>query len=186
MRLDNNNKKIKNYFTVFLFLLPFMILYLWFWIYPVFKGFYTSFFTGTFGSELNFVGLKNYVKMFNDKKFWTSFGNTFYFVAISTPTIVVLGLLLALFVNMKLKGTALLRSVYFMPYMLSVSVMGSIWVFILQSRTGLLSETLASLGITMEISWFGSWTMGRSEEHTSELQSRGHLVCRLLLEKKKK
>jgi len=151
---------VKNYLTAGLFLAPFMVLYIWFWIYPIIQGFITSLTSGAYGVEQNFVGLDNYINMVTDTKFWMSFGNTFYFILISTPTIVLLGLILALFVNSKLKGTTLLRSAFFMPYILSISVVGSIWVFILQSRTGLLAETLKSIGIVMEISWFGSWGMG--------------------------
>lgn len=153
-------KNIKNYLVVLLLLAPFMVLYLWFWIYPIIEGFITSLTSGSYGVERKFVGLENYIYMLNDDKFWSSLGNTLYFVLISTPAIVILGLVLAILVNMKLKGTTLLRSAYFMPYMLSISVVGSIWVFILQSRTGLLSEILSSLGFTTEISWFGSWGMG--------------------------
>src|SRR5690625_6996691 len=49
-----------------------------------------------------------------------------------------------------------------------------------------MAESLRA-GLSMSLSGFGYWShdIGRSEEHTSELQSRGHLVCRLLLEKKK-
>ena len=154
-KLGIREGNFKNYITAFVFLAPFMVLYLWFWVYPVFKGIIISFSTGAYGTDLTFIGLDNYHSMLTDEKFWSSLGNTLYFIVISTPTIVVLGLIMALFVNMKLKGTTLLRSVYFMPYMLSVSVIGSIWVFILQSRTGLLAETLNS-----QISWFGSWGMG--------------------------
>ncbi|UTR12013.1 sugar ABC transporter permease [Evansella sp. LMS18] len=151
---------IRNYATAALFLAPFMVLYIWFWIYPIIQGFITSLTTGSYGVEQNFVGLSNYAYMLTDNKFWVSFGNTLYFILISTPTIVVLGLIMALIVNSKLKGTTILRSAFFMPYMLSISVVGSIWVFILQSRTGLLAETFQLFGYTMEISWFGSWGMG--------------------------
>lgn len=151
---------LKNYMTALAFLAPFLAIYLWFWIYPIAKGFMTSLTTGTFGGPKTFVGLDNYSYMMSDDKFWSSFWNTLYFILISTPSIVILGLLMALLVNMKLKGTTLLRTAYFMPYMLSVSVIGSIWVFILQSRTGLIAETLNSFGIAMNFSFFGSWGMG--------------------------
>ena len=150
----------KNYGTALLFLAPFMILYLWFWVYPIIQGFLLSLRKGSYGTETAFAGLENYIYMATDEKFWMSVGNTLYFILISVPSLVVLGLILAVLVNAKLKGTTLLRSAYFMPYMLSVSVMGSIWVFILQSRTGLLSETLKMIGINGEIFWFGSWGMG--------------------------
>ncbi|URN93043.1 MAG: sugar ABC transporter permease [Candidatus Pristimantibacillus lignocellulolyticus] len=152
-------RSYKSLMAALIFLAPFMILYVWFWIYPIFKGFISSFNSGIFGGKQNFVGLDNYSFMLSDPKFWSSFGNTIYFIVISTPAIVVLGLILALLVNMKLKGTTILRTVYFMPFMLSVSVMGSIWMFILQSRTGLISEITRSLGMK-EISFLGSWEMG--------------------------
>lgn len=154
------SQTLKNYMTALAFLAPFMVLYLWFWIYPIFKGFMTSLSSGSLGGEKTFIGLNNYEYMMTDEKFWSSFWNTLYFILISTPSIVILGLGMALLVNMKLKGTTWLRTAFFMPYMLSVSVVGSIWVFILQSRTGLIAETLRSFGITMEISFFGSWGMG--------------------------
>lgn len=146
--------------TALAFMAPFLILYIWFWIYPIIKGFVLSFQSGTFGGEREFVGLNNFSYMSSDPKFWTSFGNTLYFILISTPAIVIIGLVMALLVNAKLKGTTFLRTIYFMPYMLSVSVMSSIWLFILQARTGLISETLRSFGINTEISWLGSWGMG--------------------------
>lgn len=154
------SQSYKNYLAALVFLAPFMILYLIFWIYPILKGFISSLFAGTLGAEKTFVGVDNYEYMMSDEKFWSSLWNTLYFIVISTPSIVILGLGMALLVNMKLRGTTMLRTVYFMPYMLSVSVVGSIWVFILQSRTGLIAETLNSMGMTMEISWFGSWGMG--------------------------
>ncbi|MEH7387701.1 sugar ABC transporter permease [Bacillus sp. JJ1521] len=157
---ENRKHSFKNYMAALLLLAPFMILYLWFWIYPIVKGFLLSLTTGSYGVEGSFAGIENYRYMLTDGSFWASLGNTLFFILISTPTIVILGLAMALLVNSKLKGTTLLRSAFFMPYMLSVSVVGSVWVFILQSRTGLLSETLRLIGITNEISWFGSWGMG--------------------------
>lgn len=153
------NNKLKVYLTAAAFLAPFMILYIWFWIYPILKGFVTSLYTGSFGTEQQFAGLDNYIRMLEDGKFWSSLGNTLYFILISTPSIVLLGLIMALIVNSRLKGTSVLRTAYFMPYMLSVSVMGSIWLFILQGRTGLAAEIARSFGFE-EISWLGSWELG--------------------------
>jgi len=150
----------KNYLTALAFLAPFMIIYLWFWIYPILKGFLMSLSKGSLGTAGTFAGLDNYRYLLQDDKFWSTLGNTLYFIVISTPALVILGLAMAMLVNMKLKGTTLLRTAYFMPYMLSISVVGSIWVFILQSRTGLIASTLSSLGIPMNFSFFGSWGMG--------------------------
>lgn len=152
--------KVNNYLTAFLFLLPFLVVYLWFWIYPIISGFFTSFTTGSFGVDSNFAGLENYKTMISDDKFWSALINTLYFILISTPVIVILGLIFALIVNSKLKGTVFLRSAYFIPYMLSISVIASIWKFMLQNETGLFAEILKQLGSSLKISWFGSWGMG--------------------------
>lgn len=149
---------IRNYATAALFLAPFMVLYIWFWIYPIIQGFITSLTTGSYGVEQNFVGLSNYAYMLTDNKFWVSFGNTLYFILISTPTIVVLGLIMALIVNSKLKGTTILRSAFFMPYMLSISVVGSIWVFILQSRTEFARRNISA--IRLHNGNFMVWKLG--------------------------
>src|SRR3712207_7581040 len=71
----------------------------------------------------------------------------------------------------------------------SSAVVALIWIWLYTPGLGLLEVSLAKIGITTP-NWLGdaSWAMPslRSEEHTSELQSRQYLVCRLLLEKKKK
>lgn len=158
--MQTKRLKYANAWAATAFLAPFMMIYLWFWVYPIFRGFLASLYTGSFSESKQFTGFDNYRLIMSDSKFWSSLWNTLYFIVISTPSIVVAGLAMALLVNSKLKGTTLLRTAYFMPYMLSVSVVGSIWVFILQSRTGLFAETMRSLGVTTEISWFGSWSMG--------------------------
>src|SRR5690625_5775828 len=54
-----------------------------------------------------------------------------------------------------------------------------------QENVGVLSSTGAQIGVIVALALLALGLWWRSEEHTSELQSRGHLVCRLLLEKKK-
>jgi multiple sugar transport system permease protein len=97
--------------------------------------------------------------MIRDKYFWEALWNTFYFVLISTPTLIIVGLTLALIVNANLKGTTFLRSVYFLPFVLSISVISSIWVFILQPYTGLLNTFLHKMGVVSEIFWLDEPTL---------------------------
>ncbi|WP_173915980.1 carbohydrate ABC transporter permease [Halobacillus sp. Marseille-Q1614] len=147
---------IKSNLTAWLFLFPFMLLYAWFMLYPIIQGFFISLTSGSFGAPRVFSGVDNYMRLLRDNDFWQSLWNTIYFVLISTPTIVIFGLILALIVNAKLKGTTFLRSAFFMPYMLSISVMASIWVFILQPYTGFLNAILQQLGVSQEIFWLGN------------------------------
>jgi multiple sugar transport system permease protein len=139
----------------YLFLAPFLIVYSLFMLYPIIKGFIISLHDWTLGMDSTFVGFENYITMFKDSYFWEALGNTILFVLISTPALIFVGLGIALLVNAGLKGTTFLRSVFFLPYVLSISVIASIWVFILQPYTGLLNTFLHKMGIVEEIFWLG-------------------------------
>lgn len=143
----------KENLKAYLFLAPFLVVYGLFMLYPIIKGFIISFYDWTLGMESTFIGFKNYAIMLNDKYFWEALWNTIYFVLISTPTLIIVGLGIALVVNARLKGTTFLRSAFFLPFILSISVIASIWVFILQPYTGLLNSVLHKLGVTKEIFW---------------------------------
>lgn len=138
-----------------LFLVPYLLFYIGFMFYPILKGFIISLNEWSIGVEPEFVGLKNYAVMVKDGNFWEALWNTIYFVLISTPALVVVGLVLALIVNARMKGTTFLRAAFFLPHILSISVICSIWIFILQPYTGLMNAILHRLGVTTEIMWLG-------------------------------
>lgn len=93
----------------------------------------------------------------NDSQFWLSFGNTVLFVLLSTPLIVGGGLLLALALNRKGRMIGLLRTLFFAPYVLSVSVLTLIWAFLLNPQLGLIGELFTTLGLD-PVSWLTSTT----------------------------
>lgn len=94
----------------------------------------------------------------NDSLFWLSFGNTVLFVVLSTPLIVGIGLLLAMALNRPGRWTGVLRTIFFAPYVLSVSVLTLIWAFLLNPQLGLIGELFRSLGLE-PISWLTSPTL---------------------------
>ncbi|PPA70531.1 sugar ABC transporter permease [Jeotgalibacillus proteolyticus] len=122
-------------------------------VYPIAKGFIISLHDWSLGMESTFVGFANYSSMFRDSYFWEALWNTLLFVVISTPALIFVGLAIALLVNAGLKGTTFLRSAFFLPFILSISVIASVWVFILQPYTGLLNSFLHTIGFTEEIFW---------------------------------
>ena len=83
----------------------------------------------------------------NDSLFWLSFGNTVLFVLLSTPVIVGMGLLLAMALNRPGRWTGVLRTVFFAPYVLSVSVLTLIWAFLLNPQLGLIGTFLEFIGL---------------------------------------
>jgi len=95
-----------------------------------------------------------------DSQFWLSFGNTVLFVLLSTPLIVGFGLLLAMALHRPGKWTGVLRTLFFAPFVLSVSVLTLIWAIMLNPQLGLVGTFFESLGLE-PISWLTSpfWAM---------------------------
>lgn len=140
-------KKRKTFFTALAFMLPFLILYTVFTIWPVIQGFYVSLHKWGLMGKQKFVGLDNYTKFFSDKNFWSSLLNTCKFVVITTPLLVVIALILALLANRPTKLKKGLRIAYYLPSILSVSVASFIAKYAFSPYTGLINGVLHSLGI---------------------------------------
>ncbi len=159
----------------YLFLAPFLIVYVLFVVFPVFQAVYMSLFDWDLLALdfRTFIGLGNYQEMFNDSIFWSSFWNTVQFVVLSTPSIVGVALLLAILLNGAGRGMGFFRTIFFSPYVFSVAVVTLIWAFLLNPQTGLIAAFLGRFGIE-PISWLTNpnlampaivmttlwWTMG--------------------------
>lgn len=84
-------------------------------IYPLCRTVYMSFFkSGAFG-KWTFVGLDNYVTMFQSAGFWTVTKNTLLFMLLTVPVTVILGLLIAVLLNQSINGKTVFRAIYFLP-----------------------------------------------------------------------
>lgn len=122
--------------------LPYLAVFGVFLVWPALRGLYMSLHTypNKFDlSETEWVGLQNYVDLFNDPTFYNALEGTFYFVAISVPLLVVLGLVMALGVNKNVAGKRALRAIYFSPYVLTVAVVTLVWVEVYSTSYGLLN-----------------------------------------------
>jgi ABC-type sugar transport system permease subunit len=125
------------------FLSPFLILFGVFLIFPIFYSFYLSFFgTATDYSltNLKFVGLANYKKIFTDFQFWWSLGVTALYGGLSIPLGICASLCLALLLNNKLFGKSFFRSAFFLPNVLDMLVVGVIWTLIYAPKFGALAQ----------------------------------------------
>ena len=146
---------LKNNLAAWCFLIPFLLFFFGFLFYPILKGMHLSLFNATLGGKSIFNGIQNYVEMVQDKGFWQAIFNTLFFVLISTPTIVLVGFMSAMFINSKLKGTTFIRACLFSPYVLSMSVVTGLWIFIFQPYTGLVTQITNKLGIG-EMYWLNT------------------------------
>ncbi|WMC91444.1 carbohydrate ABC transporter permease [Kineothrix sp. MB12-C1] len=150
-----NTSEKKENLIAWCFVLPFLFFFLGFLLYPILKGMNLSLYDATLGGKTSFVGIENYIKMFGDKGFWQAMFNTLFFVLISTPAIVLVGFTFAMFINSKLKGTTFIRACLFSPYVLSMSVVTGLWVFIFQPYTGLVTQLTKVLGVG-ELYWLNT------------------------------
>jgi ABC-type sugar transport system permease subunit len=133
----------------FLFILPFTAVWLVFLVAPVVYGFYISLFRWQPLLGSKFIGLKNYINLFHDARFWNAFRNTVWFAALTIPLILGIGLLSALILKGlgRWKGNGLLESAFFYPYLLNVAIISIVWKWLLDPDFGLVLSYLEALGI---------------------------------------
>ena len=101
-----------------------------------------------------FVGLANYQKMVEDRFFWQSIKVTLYYL-LNVPLNVVLGLLLALLLNQKVKGLSVFRTIFFLPSVASGVAVSLLWMWIFNPRFGIINVLLKKIGIIGPL-WLGS------------------------------
>lgn len=135
------------------FLLPFFVAYLVFTIFPIFKGLEMSLYDWSLVRKLDFVGLANYKRMFSDPHFWRTLWNTTLFVILTTPTMVLLALGLSLLSNLNTKLKTFFRGSFFIPSILSVSVISFLMIFMLQPYNGFINTLIKTIGINAEPFW---------------------------------
>jgi multiple sugar transport system permease protein len=134
--------KLKADAQALLFLLPFLIVYLLFTVWPMIKGVQMSLYKWTLIKRLKYVGWHNYQNMFHDQEFWASLWHSTIFVLLTTPTMIILAIILALIANRNSRLQKFYRSVFFLPSILSVAVASFLGLFIFQPYTGFLNSLL--------------------------------------------
>ena len=137
------------------FLLPFLLLFVLVTLYPFVTGFILSFTDASpLAPQTHWVGLDNYsTLLFRDTLFRTSLTTTLVYALLLVPAQSIVGLLLAIYVNQKLWAHQLSRLAFFAPFVLSVSVVGIVWGWILETRYGLLNLGLSMLGLPGNTPW---------------------------------
>lgn len=136
----------KEWLTGYLMIFPVVAGLLVFYIYPIFKVIIDSFYeVGSFNKR-SFVGLDNYLTMFNDPKMWSSLINTFSYVIVIVPGTIIISLILAALLNTKIKGRGFFRVVYFIPAITMGAAVAMIWKWMYNSDHGIINAILNALG----------------------------------------
>lgn len=149
----------KKLFYCYLFILPQLVLFLGFTLYPIVMSYVYSFFDWNgFGPLKDFIGFDNYIETVRDPLFWNAFKNSFIFMFFLVLIQVPFALLMALLLNSNwLKGATLFRTIYFLPVVTTTAVVGVVMRFIFGAYNGLVNEILMKLGILEKpVDWLGS------------------------------
>ena len=149
---------MKRTLTPYLFVSPAMLLLVAFGIFPILVAAVISTTDMNISGfvrpqNITFVGLDNYVALFDDPKFWQALGNTGGFALVGVPAIVVLSLVVALLLNRSGNGFfQALRSFYFIPAITAIVAVSLIWGYLYNTQFGFFNYVLSLVG-SPEVQW---------------------------------
>lgn len=131
-----------------LFVAPWIMGFLAFTLYPFVTTFYYSFtkFSGV-GSP-TFDGITNYRTMFTDGLFWYSLYNTFYYTVVEVPLSTVAAIGIAMLLNMKIRGLAIYRAVFYLPTVVPMVASSMLWLWIFNPSFGIINDILSAAHIS--------------------------------------
>ena len=116
-RLSKNTRRLvmQENIAAYLFLLPFLVFFVGFVLYPMFMCVYTSFFDANMGKEDVFIGIANYKELMNDEIFWIALKNTMVIVLVSVPVTCAFSLWVASIISkMKVASTSAFRCIFYL------------------------------------------------------------------------
>jgi raffinose/stachyose/melibiose transport system permease protein len=154
-----SRRKWLNRATVAMFLLPALLIYGLYNVYGIIMTFFFSTLNwpgmGPYQNAIS-VGLQNYAALLHDQRFWHAASNNMLLVVVSVLIQLSFGMILALIINSKMKGSKVLRTVYFMPMLLSTVATGILWQLLLDPYNGMINGALRKMGYMNPPSWLGS------------------------------
>jgi multiple sugar transport system permease protein len=131
----------------YLFILPALVPYLIFWLAPMLYIVYLSFTDWDFMNPVkNWVGFENYVNLVHDPAFTKALVTTLLFAAGNVFPTLAGGLLLALLLNRKMRGSAIYRAIIFSPWVTPTVAVSIVWAWIYEPRVGLANAILKFFG----------------------------------------
>jgi multiple sugar transport system permease protein len=148
--------------NAYLFLAPYLVLFLSFVIVPFLYGLWISLREYDYSlPDQPFVGLDNYTGLLDGSSpyadaFWSSMKATWIFTVFSVPLLLVLPLLVGLVLNEKFRGRNVFRAMYFAPYVLGVAVIAVLFRYLLDTNIGLVNHYLGLIGLPDSTAWLTS------------------------------
>ena len=141
--------------TPYFFILPSILILAFTSLYPICYSIYYSFFNWRWGNEKDFVGLSNYIFLLTDKDFWIIIKNTFVFAFFACLIEIILGVLLAIYIDRIKYGSTIIRTLLLIPLMISGISVTMLFKVILDNMFGIIPYFLSFIGI--KSNFFGSY-----------------------------
>ena len=141
------SKSFESKYIGYLFIMPQLILFIIFRLFPIIEGMRMSLFRFTYAGE-EFIGFENYKTLFEDPIFLKAMLNTIMFVIGIVFLTIIFGLFVATTVYDKNpKYISFIRGSYYLPVMVSMVVMSMVWTFLLNPANGLITYIFNEIGV---------------------------------------
>ena len=156
-RITTRRLVLQENIAAYLFLLPFLIFFVAFVLYPMFMCVYTSFFDATMGRKDVFVGLQNYRELFHDSVFWVALRNTMVIVLVSVPVTCAFSLWVASVISkMPVAATSAFRCIFYLPVVTGSVAVTMVWKWMFNNYYGIFNYLGQNTGlIDKPINWLG-------------------------------
>ncbi|GAK03039.1 N-acetyl-D-glucosamine ABC transport system, permease protein [Geomicrobium sp. JCM 19037] len=149
----SSKKKRMNAWTILLFILPALLVYVVYVVYPIITTFnYSLFDWSGLSADTTFVGLGNYISLYMDRIFWLALQNNVLIVMASVLLQIPLGLIMALILSSSIKGRRFFNVMFFLPYLMSTVAIGLLWIYMFDPVNGPVNQILMWLGFS-PVSW---------------------------------
>jgi raffinose/stachyose/melibiose transport system permease protein len=147
--------------TIFIGMLPALIIYIGLALIPIAMSFYYSFYDWNGLSAMTFIGLDNYISILKDRVFWGGVKNNLFMMVTGILGQLPVGLFFALLLNRSLKGIKFYRSTLFLPVIISAVIISLIWSMVYGTESGLINNILKNVGLdSWKQNWLGSKPWG--------------------------
>lgn len=159
-----------------LFTAPFTIGFLAFTVYPLLASFYYSFTQYSILTPPKWIGLQNYATLFmHDDLFWTSLGNTLFFICLAVPLGLTTSFVIALALNQRVRGMSIYRTIFFLPTLVPSVALAILWLWIFNPQSGMMNWLFELVGLP-SLGWLGDINLAKPSLVLMSLWSTGGTI----------
>jgi multiple sugar transport system permease protein len=147
INVRKTGKRSRTKLLPYLLVSPYLLFVSVFVLFPVLFCLFLTFHKWNIIAPMQFAGIDNYSRLFQDRLFWKAIGNTLKFLLLHIPLQLVLSLALAWLLNQKIRAVSFFRASFFMPVIVSGVVVTILWQQLLGYDSGLINKLLMTIGL---------------------------------------